>query len=135
MAIEWHKLALPKPEKRRRVKARKARAEKRVKDAVRAACVERDGHCRTGSLMNDAGDLSLWLYCDGPSEWAHMPERRRSKTRGMDPTFRHDTKHTLMLCRTHHAQFDGRAEPRLFITALTRKGCDGPVRFRRRKER
>lgn len=33
----------------------------------------------------------------------------------------------------HHAQYDGRQRPRLFITALTAKGANGPLKFRRGK--
>ena len=104
-------------------------------DKVRAHCVERDGDCaiisRTPTRWHDVTDPSLILDCRGESEWAHMHDRRRSQTRGREPEDRHDVQHSLMLCTLHHAQYDGRANPRLHITALTRKGADGPLKFTR----
>lgn len=111
----------PKPRRRIRPK-RTPKAERRQIDAVRNHCVERDGYCRF--------DMAVPYECDGPSEWAHMHARRRSKTRGMDPSYRHDTAHSLMLCHTHHEDYDAK---RLQITALSRRGADGPLKFRRSK--
>lgn len=125
----------PKPPRRLRVKAT-PKAERRQIEAVRAACVERDGYCRFYRAVanNIHGDrwsvVSAVEGCDGPSEWAHMHTRRRSKTRGMAPEYRHDTAHSLMLCHTHHQDYDAK---RLLITALTRKGANGALRFRRAK--
>ena len=120
----------------RRTRKRKARnAERAVIAAVRAACVLRDERCRLDSRwsVSPHGDdiqAAIWYdECDGPSEWAHLHAKRRSKTRGLTPDLRHDTAHTLMLCRAHHATYDAK---QLQITALSRKGADGPLRFRRR---
>lgn len=139
MAIGYG-VACPKPEKRKTTNGRKDRAEAKVKKDVRAQCVERDGQCRVFRTI--AGQHGGWAIlgalvqihmkdmCDGPSEWAHMHSRRRSQTRGQAPERRHDTAHSLMLCRFHHQAYDAH---RLHITALTRKGADGPLKFRRAK--
>jgi len=112
-----------------RYRAKRRRAEGPVKKAVRAECVVRDGYCRA------AHDWELWKSspCEGPSEWAHMHSRRRSQTRNQAPGVRHDTKHSFMACQKHHSEYDGRQSPRLFVTALTDKGADGPLKFRRGK--
>jgi hypothetical protein len=125
---------LLKGKTRKQIKARKDRAEAKVKRHVRRQCELRDNLCRLGEWEwnpldwhedtitdNDSG-------CDGPSEWAHMHAKRRSQTRGQAPEVRHDTAHSLMLCRFHHTEYDAH---RLTITALTRRGADGPLKFRR----
>ena len=125
-----------------RARAKRARAESPVKKAVRAACVERDGHCRVslvrlgdawvlriGDRMTIAPDTDVWGgRCEGPSEWAHLEGRAR--TRNMRPDVRHNTKTSLMLCRKHHDQLDGRARPRLRVDVQTGKGADGPLTWR-----
>lgn len=130
-------VACPKPEKRQpkaRQRIRRASTPKveRVHiSAVRTACVERDHRCRLWlpEGCNDDRLLDLfWTDCDGPSEWAHMHSRRRSQTRNQAPAVRHDAAHSLMLCRFHHLEYDAH---RLRITALTRKGADGPLKFQR----
>ena len=122
-----------KPEPRTRTKGRKTRQEQAVKTSVRARCVARDEYCRAHSYSRyfhgdvlDASVGLLDLACDGPSEWAHL--LRRSLTRGQAPERRHTTTHSLMLCRHHHQQEEA---GHLIITARTRRGCDGPLRFRR----
>lgn len=110
-------ISLLKGKTRAQLKAAKDRLEARVKKSVRAICVDRDGHCRAG--------LHVQTPCAGESQWAHMHEKRRSKTRGQAPEARHMTEWSLMLCRTHHDAYDGRTRPRLFITALTEHGADG----------
>ena len=122
-------VACPKPEPRKRTKARKARAEGTVRTSVRALCVERDHACRLGSAFwKDEIDRPLWPpVCDGPSEWAHLAGHRRSQTRGQAPEQRHDSRHSLMLCRRHHRQEE---RGTLRITYLTNRGCDGPLKFK-----
>ncbi len=124
--------ACPKPAKRKTLKGRKDRAEANVKKTVRAACVKRDGDlCRmTTGWGDNYPTRPMPIRCDGPSEWAHMHIRRRAQTRNQAPEIRHDTKHSLMLCRFHHGEYDAH---RLKITALTRKGADGPLKFTRAK--
>lgn len=133
--IDYNALALPKGPTRQRMKGRKARAEQKRKKAVRAACEERDSLCRLGEWEDNPYDWHADEItdndegCDGPSEWAHMHVKRRSKTRGLSPEERHSTVYTLMLCRRHHAQYDGRDTPRLLIQCLTDAGADGPMKF------
>jgi hypothetical protein len=118
-----------KPGPTARGRAARRRREGPVAKKVRAACVERDGHCRywlerfVNPFMEDIAD------CDGPSQWAHFGEKVRAKTRNMKPEQRHTTWGSLMLCRLHHDQLDGRQHPRLKIEALTKFGADGPLAF------
>lgn len=134
MAIDYSHLAQPKGVSRKTLKGRKDRVEAKVTKAVRAACVYRDGYCRVSAQPRGFGRaLDVWGLsedCSGPAEWAHMHERRRSKTRHMAAEIRHDARYSLLLCRFHHREYDAH---RLIITALTRKGADGPLRFRRAK--
>lgn len=97
-----------------RSRAKRRRADEKVASKVRAACVERDGYCRLG------------FDCDGRSEWAHLGDRRRAKTRGMAPTHRHSTAHSLMLCTRHHRRYDNRL---IEIEPLTAEGANGPIRY------
>ncbi len=139
MAIGYG-VACPKPTSRKTLKGRKDRAEAKQVKTVRAICVDRDGKCRVFKTI--AGEYGGWAIlgalvqlemeylCDGPSEWAHMHSRRRSQTRNQAPEIRHDSAHSLMLCRFHHTEYDAH---RLSITALTRKGADGALKFRRAK--
>ncbi len=107
----------PKRPPRKKVKARRARVESKVAQAVRALCVLRDGDCRLHGI--GFGD------CGGESEWAHLNEHRRFLTRGKAPEQRHTTEGSLMLCTTHHARLDGRERPRIEIRALSSHGADG----------
>jgi len=86
------KSALPT---RLEIKGKQSRSEAVVKKAVRAACVERDGYCLVMTRLHLAG-------CKGRSEWAHLAGHRRSQTRGLPPSLRHDTRFTAMLCHRHH---------------------------------
>ena len=125
------------PPKPRRVTAqtrrrRKATRERPVRNTVREACVERDGHCAVWRWQADddfdVGDRGYIVdfWCDGPSEWAHLRGHRRSQTRNMAPERRHTTTHSLMLCHTHHAMEE---QGRLRVRYLTDQGCDGPIQF------
>ena len=116
-------IGFPKPEKRATVKRRKSQLERVMKTLVRAACVERDGHCR---VSQDTGVASGW--CDGPSEWAHFGDFKRFKTRGQAPWSRHTTAGSLMLCTRHHADYD---QGRLKIRATSKRLCNGPLTYRR----
>lgn len=100
---------------------RKRRLEKKVIDVVRAACVERDGWCRIGK------NLTVGLgACGGPSEWSHLGQFKRAKTRRMEPEIRHDTRHTAMLCAVHHDRYDAHD---FDIEELTDRGADGPLAY------
>lgn len=143
MAIGYG-VVCPKPESRKRTKGRKDRAEAKVKKSVRAQCVERDGDCIVESAFfsnrgpfgdpyryDEAGDISGYENCEGPSQWCHAHAKRRSKTRGQAPDVRHTTADSFMGCQKHHDEYDGRRKPRLFLTKLTRHGFDGAVKVRR----
>lgn len=129
MSIDYSVLPLPKGKTRKQVKAKAGRAEAAVKKIVRAEVAYRDGHCRIYQVFGPAiydhhAPPGMFLECEGPSEWAHL--RRRSQTRGLAPEIRHTTADTLMLCRKHHADEEAH---RLRVTALTRKGCNGHLKF------
>lgn len=132
MAIGYGE-ACPKPEKRKTTKGRKDRAEDKQKHMVRMLCALRDGGCRMAgpTIFSDVYSYeTAFVDCRGESEWAHMHSRRRAKTRNMAPEIRHDSAHSLMLCTKHHQDYDAH---KLRITALTRKGADGPLKFGRMK--
>lgn len=142
LATYYRQAPIGKPEARKRTKGRKDRAEAKVEKVTRAKCVDRDGYCRIGSRgteeVLDVYDPLLFVPsladgCEGPSQWAHRGELRRARTRGQAPEIRHTTAGSLMLCQRHHDQYDNTQKPRLFITALTAKGADGPLKFRRGK--
>lgn len=92
---------LRKPEPIKRTKGRAGRLEAAVTRSVRAACVMRDGHCRIGEWeMNPLDWHSEDVQgdeCDWWSEWAHLGEKRRARTRGQAPTVRHTTAGSLPL--------------------------------------
>lgn len=92
----YRSCAIPKPERRKTTKGREDRQERKTKTQVRAECVERDGWCRVAEMMR--------TVCIGKSEWAHLEAKRRSFTRGMKPTDRHDTRWTCQMCQHHHQQ-------------------------------
>lgn len=111
--------ACPKPEPRKKVKARATRQARTVVKDVRAAVVERDGMCRVPARLGP---------CQGVLEWAHMHSHRRSKTRGQPAEDRHTSEGTLMLCSFHHLQYDVHA---LRIEPLTDQGANGELKFER----
>lgn len=124
----------PKPAKtRRQLKARQDRQEAQIKRLVRAAVVVRDGTCRLlAAELSAVHDVVLYPNVDrhrcagNPGEWAHFGDKRRSRTRGQAPEIRHTTAGSLMLCKTAHEAYEA---GRLRITALTRNGCDGRLKF------
>ena len=121
--------APPKPLKgtRRREKAKAKRLEAKQVKSVRAACVERDGHCLITTRI--PGSVAVLLGpCDGHSEWAHVGEHRRCHTRGMEPDERHTTAGSGMLCYRHHDAYDAH----LFDFLLGPDGMDGAVSVIRR---
>ncbi len=127
-----------KPGTMANARAKRKRADDSVAKLVRAKCEMRDGYCRIG--MDEAGigevtQTTMVVYpdCAGPSQWTHMHSRRRSQTRNQAPEVRHDSQHSFMACKRHHDQYDNRDKPRLYVTALTKAGADGPLKFRRGK--
>ena len=126
--------ARKKPGVTAKARAKRRRAEDPVKKRVRGECVERDGYCVVWGQrpFRDVGGAAVYFVsdCFGPSEWAHMHSKRRAQTRNQAPEVRRDTAHSFMACQRHHDQYDGRQRPRLFVTALSSKGADGPLKFR-----
>jgi hypothetical protein len=121
--------AFPKGATRKSLKAKAKRLEKTMIALVRTACVLRDMDCRisTGAYGMHLDQMQSYLgQCRGQSEWAHFGAHRRARTRGMAPLDRHTTAGSLMLCRMHHRAYDA---GKLKITALTDRGCDGPLEF------
>lgn len=96
LTYETYRSRKPKPGPTASARAKRGRAEARIVKSVRAQCVERDGYCR----LSGVGD------CFGRSEWAHLGNQRRARTRGMAPESRHSTSWSLMLCASHHDDYD-----------------------------
>ena len=111
-------LPLAKPENRVTTKRRRLRVESKVKQKVRALCVDRDGDCRMAGIS--------WHVCGGASAWAHLGDQKRARTRGMKPELRHTTAGSLMLCTTAHQDYD---QGRMHIVLLSRDGADRNLGF------
>ena len=116
----------------KREKAKKDRAEAKVKKEVRAKVAARDGHCRLLQLCFNPYEPHEFGDCASGSEWAHLVSR--AKTRKMAPELRHTTQTSVMLCGGpdgghHYAHDKGTGEKKLKIEALTKRGADGPLRF------
>jgi hypothetical protein len=118
--------AFPKGPTRKAVKAKKGRLEKAMIALVRTACVLRDGRCRLIWPGVDGDCLSFIPDCHGQPEWAHFGRYKRARTRNQQPMARHNTQGSLILCLVHHRAYDA---GKLKITALTDRGCDGPLEF------
>jgi hypothetical protein len=91
-------LAHPKGKTKRQLKARKDRQEARVKRSVRAEVAKADGFCRLSEIEDH--------ICSGRSEWAHLGDKKRARTRKQTPEVRHTTAGTLMLCTPAHRAYD-----------------------------
>ena len=127
MPIDYSRLAIPKPEPRKRIKARRDRRESAIAKAVRAACVERDGYCLIQSRVS-ARIAVLLGACAGASQWAHVERQRRCFTRGQQPETRHTTAGSGMLCDKHHDAYDAH----VFRLVLGPEGMNGPIGIARR---
>lgn len=128
MAIDYSVLAIRKPEPRKRSKRRVKRHEVKVAGTVRALCVERDGHCLIASRV-PLSVARLLGPCDGPSEWMHIGESRRYRTRGQVAEERHTTAGSGMGCKRHHAAYDAHE---FDIQTYRDVGMDGPLSIVRR---
>jgi len=119
---------LEKPEPRKREKARRKRAEAKTIKTVRAEVVARDGYCRLQVRGLDARETIAAIFgpCRGASEWAHLGEKKRFKTRGQTPEDRHQSAHTCMLCDAHHDAYDAN---RIRISYRTAQGANGAMLF------
>ena len=113
---------LSKPEPMARVRARRKRAEKKVKDVTRAEVARRDGYCR----FTDAPDEfdAVVGPCEGKSERNHL--RKQSLTRNQDAEVRHSPATSIMNCKRHHDMVD---QHKIQHEALTAAGAKGPMRF------
>jgi hypothetical protein len=123
--------AFPKGPTRKAVKAKKDRAEAKVKKTVRQIVADRDINCRAGAWrVADFHISTSWDRTAGPChgllEWAHFGAQRRAYTRGQAPELRHTSGGSLILCKFHHMAYDAGL---LKIKALTDAGCDGPLEF------
>lgn len=122
----------PKPEPRDKQKAREKRAEAVVISEVRKLVSDRDHYCRLYWFTQETRHAIEDLFgpCAGKSEWAHMGDHRRFKTRGKEPEERHTTNGSLMLCEAHHRGARGYDTNYFSIEPLTARGANGPLRFR-----
>ncbi len=113
---------------RKQIKARERRREHDVIQTVRPQCVARDGYCRLNVTDSEEHDLIVQFFgdCSGWSEWAHIGEKRRAHTRGMDPEDRHTTEDSLMLCKGHHVAYD--ANKFRIEKVDPARGANGPLR-------
>ncbi len=103
-----------KPGPTAKARAKRRRAESPVAMFVRERCVDRDGYCRLMGLSP----------CEGPSEWAHLGEKKRARTRGMSPEMRHTVAGSMMMCAKHHRAYDA---GQIWI-AVSSTGAVGPIR-------
>lgn len=106
---------------RRRAKAAK---DGRYARTIRAQVAERDGWCRVRRDGWTDAILMVFGACNGASEWAHLGDKKRFKTRGLPPEERHTTAGSLMLCEKHHDAYD---EGRLTILG---DDANGTLEFR-----
>ena len=100
---------------RRILKARKALADYAQRTIIRAQCVACDGYCRFAERLTG---------CSGRSEWMHLGDQKRARTRGMLPAFRHTMAGSMMGCHTHHGLYDAG----VLRIALGPLGANGPIR-------
>ncbi len=95
----------PKGLTRKRIKGRRQRHEAQVSKDIRSKCVDRDGYCRVFSHPDDVriGNLGR---CSGYSQWCHLGDLKRARTRGLPPEVRHTTAGSLQMCQSHHEAYD-----------------------------
>ncbi len=122
--------AIPKPKPKRLERAKRKRVESKVIQKVRGECVVRDGECRIGDWERNPEDYHddglNDVYCEGESEWAHLEDKRRFKTRGQSAEQRHTTAYTAMLCKRHHDLYDDR---QIQLQFTTFDGANGPLKW------
>lgn len=98
------------------VKDRKRLAEEAQQRKVKKKVRARDGFCRLS-------EVNKWFgLCGGISEWAHLNDKKRARTRGQAPEVRHTSAGSLQLCSTHHQAHDAGKLP---IEPKTKDGADG----------
>ena len=124
---QWSPLGIG--ETRSTLKGRRDRCEAEQQHYIRAKCVARDGDCRiaTDRFRNGISAEKAQADCDGRSEWAHLGDKKRFKTRRMNPMDRHTMEGSLMLCTQHHQAYDAGT---LRITPTDpMKGADGVLEY------
>jgi hypothetical protein len=107
----------------KKVKAQKGRADKATAKSVRQVVDERDGPCIVGPRLKEP--------CEGASEWAHCHDKRRSKTRGMDPERRHTSASSFKACSRHHKAYD---DKQIQVIAKSAAGMNGAYVVRRTRK-
>ncbi len=110
---------IPKPEPRKKTKARQDRYESSVIAESRREIFLRDGGCRF-RFNPELGP------CRGALQYAHI-WLTRAHSRGMDALVRHDVSQGLCCCRSHHDAIDGRELPKLVLKPLTDLKANGPL--------
>ena len=105
-----------------RLREAKARKDRAYAATVRDRVIERDGHCRYGKDVASHERSE----CRGPSEWAHINDWQRFKTRGRPPERRHATQGSMMLCQRHHELYD---DGHIEIDYWEPHYCDGHVSY------
>lgn len=108
--------AIRKPEPIDETTDRKRRADEAQQRKVKKETQARDGFCRLYDHQATFG------ACVGISEWAHLGNTKRARTRGQAPEVRHTTAGTCQMCSRHHRDYDA---GRLSIEPKTKAGADG----------
>ncbi len=120
--------AIPKPEARKKEKARAKREDAKELKTVRQVVFEQDKTCRFP-------EHGRHLFPCGPAgandQLAHLDERKRARTTGRLPRFRHDVEHCMRLCIRHHSGYDGSlgVGKTFTIQYLTTRKARGRCRF------
>ncbi len=97
-----------------RYRAKRKRADDAHRLGIRAACVLRDGYCKFVILGG----------CKGLSQHAHLGEKKRARTRGMQPEERHTLEGSVMACAFHHREEEA---GRLTLSMFPDLGAQGPM--------
>lgn len=124
-------MLLPKPEPRKKQKARLRRDESKVIKSVRADVAARDGYCRLRYRDRAVREAIETMFgpCGGESEWAHLGDHRRFKTTRKPVWERHTTGGSCMLCSEHHRGTRGYDSNAMEIEFLTEDGANGKMKF------
>ncbi len=115
LTVERYQSRRRKPGPTAKYRAKRKRADDQWRLMIRARCVVRDGYCK----------FSGFGGCEGKSEHAHLEEKRRAYTRGMEPEERHTMQGSMMLCAKHHQLYDAR---KIQIATFQDLGANGPMR-------
>lgn len=116
--MKEEELFFSKGKTRKQLKAQKLRHEAAVAAEIRGKVALRDGDCRLLGVRP--------FTCCGVPEWAHLGDKRRFKTRGMDPEERHTTRDSVIFCTAHHRAYDAH---RFDIEYMTPDGADNQLKY------